>query len=87
MYQIIYQKEAEKFLRKLTLNQLQRIKIKLELVAKDPFLDHQNLTSLKGMAGGYRLRIGNLRVVYEVDTKKRLVIVWKIGFRGSVYKR
>lgn len=86
MYRIIYQKEAEKILRKLPVNQLQRIKFKMELVAGSPFADHQNLMSLKGMVGGYRLRVGNLRVVYEVDTKKNLIIVWRVGFRGSVYR-
>jgi len=86
MYRIIYLKAVEKFLRRLSINQLLRIKTKLELVAKNPFSDNSNLGSLKGLAGGYRLRMGNLRVVYELDTKKKLIIVWKIGSRGSVYK-
>jgi len=86
MYRIIYAKKISKFLKKVSLNQLQKIKTKMELVARDPFSNHPNLTSLKGMTVGYRLRVGNLRVVYELDNKNKTIIVWKIDFRGSVYK-
>lgn len=86
MYRIVYEKEIVKFLRRLTLVQLQKIKTKLESVAENPFGDHPNLTSLKGLENGYRLRMGNLRVVYEVHTEGKIIIVWKIGFRGSVYR-
>ncbi len=86
MYRIVYEKETAKFLRKVTLGQLQKIKTKLEAVAKDPFGSHPNLTSLKGMTSGFRLRLGNLRVVYEAEPKTKTIIVWKIDFRGSVYR-
>lgn len=86
MYRIIYAKGIGKFLKKVSLNQLQKVKTKMELVARDPFSNHSNLTSLKGLADGYRLRVGNLRVVYELDTKNKTIIVWKIDFRGSVYR-
>ena len=86
MYRIIYAREISKFLKKVSLNQLQKIKTKMELVARDPFSSHPDLTSLKGITGGYRLRVGNLRVVYELDSKKKTIIVWKIDFRGSVYR-
>ena len=86
MYKIVYQKETVKFLRKLSPNQLQKIKGKMEMLANNPFGDSQNLTALKGLNDGYRLRIGNLRVIYEVNNKVKSITVWKIGFRGSVYK-
>ena len=60
MYRIIYAKKISKFLKKVSLNQLQKIKTKMELVARDPFSNHPNLTSLKGMTVGYRLRVGKL---------------------------
>ncbi len=86
MYRIIYAKDIVKFLRRLSQTQLSRIKSKIELVALDPFSANPNLTALRGFSNCYRLRVGNLRVVYEVEAKKNLIVVWKIDFRGSVYR-
>lgn len=87
MYQIIYAKITIKFLRRLSRVQLVRLKSKIEQVAADPFSANPNLTALKDLSGGYRLRVGNLRIVYEIETKKKQIVVWKIGFRGSVYRK
>ncbi len=43
-----------------------------------------NVTPLKGRPG-YRLRVGDWRVVYELDHAGRRLIVLDIGPRGSIY--
>lgn len=45
-----------------------------------------SIKPLKGMTGKYRYRIGNLRVVYEIDSAKRIVYVLAILPRGQAYK-
>ncbi len=35
---------------------------------------------------GWRIRIGNYRVVYEIDDEKRVVTVLHIGHRRDVYR-
>ncbi len=35
---------------------------------------------------GWRLRVGDFRVVYEIDDKQRIVIVFHIGHRRDVYR-
>jgi len=35
------------------------------------------------LAGNFRIRTGDYRVVFRVDGAT--VIVWKIGYRGDVY--
>jgi mRNA-degrading endonuclease RelE of RelBE toxin-antitoxin system len=39
------------------------------------------------LAGNYRIRTGNYRVVFRVRKTEsgELVTVWKIGYRGDVY--
>lgn len=40
--------------------------------------------ALRGnLAGNYRIRTGDYRVVFRVQGS--IVIVWKIGYRGDVY--
>ncbi len=49
-------------------------------------LRSSNIRPLKEMAGKYRYRVGNLRVVYEVDLVNRTVNVIAILPRGQAYK-
>ena len=35
---------------------------------------------------GWRIRIGNYRVVYEIDDKRRAVLILNIGHRRNIYK-
>lgn len=87
MYRIVYDREIIKFLRKVPVKSVERLKLKIEEVATDPFKINQNLQPLRGMENGYRLRVGNLRVIFELEIKDKLMTIWKIDFRGAVYKR
>jgi len=52
--------------------------------------DPQPSTSkrLKGsLARFWRLRVGDYRVSYTVDHEARFVRVWRVGHRGTFYKR
>ncbi|WP_096200079.1 type II toxin-antitoxin system RelE family toxin [Bacillus sp. FJAT-45350] len=34
----------------------------------------------------YRVRVGDLRLIYRVENERLLIIVLKIGPRGDIYK-
>lgn len=36
--------------------------------------------------GKYRIRLGDYRILYDVDTKKKIVYILKIGHRREIYK-
>ena len=55
---------------------------KLSLPA--PYADNSNVKKLKGR-DGYRLRIGNVRVIYDMIDDQLLIRVIDAGFRGSIY--
>jgi mRNA interferase RelE/StbE len=74
---------AERDLAKLPDSLLKRITEKLALLKSDAFLRQGR--KLKGHTG-YRLRIGDYRVLYEVDQKARKVIIYAIGHRKEVYR-
>ena len=58
---------------------------KLHALARDPFAPNNNVKKLVKQQG-YRLRIGDIRVVYEIRKKILIIFVINIGFRGSVYQ-
>jgi mRNA interferase RelE/StbE len=46
-----------------------------------------DIRKLKGeWKGFYRLKIGQIRVIFSIDDKNKILKVHEIGFRGDVYK-
>lgn len=85
MYNIYFTKKAEKELNRIsTLDSKQLIK-KLPLLSA-PFSPNLDIKKLVGVAGFYRLRLGKVRVLFEIDEVKKEVWIRKIGYRGSVYR-
>lgn len=87
MYRIALTTAAEKFLhKKVNRRLLEKLSEKIDNLAVDPFAPNPNATKMKDLERGYRLRVGNFRVIYEIDSKTQTVIIWKIDHRSSVYK-
>jgi len=63
----------------------QRIREKIDQIATDPHAMHGNVTRLQ-KTPAFRLRVGDWRVIYEVDEHQLIILVLKIGSRGGVYK-
>ncbi len=63
-----------------------QLRAKLEALARDP----QAIPGVKPMQGEwkgfYRLRHGDLRVIYTLDPAHDAVVIAHIGPRGDVYK-
>ena len=55
---------------------------KLDILADDPNALANNVTALKGL-DGYRLRVGDWRVLFTIDPDR--IIVHAVGPRGSIY--
>ena len=84
MYQIVYTKEAAKTLHKLPRNAARLIQEKLEDIAANPRTQRNNVTKLQNRPG-YRLRVGDWRVIYKIDDDQLVILVLKLGSRGGVY--
>jgi len=41
---------------------------------------------IAGVAGLWRIRVGNYRIVYQIREKELLVLVIKVGHRKDVYR-
>lgn len=80
--QINYTKEARRTLSRIPVNERRRILLKIEQYAEDPRSQANNVVKLQDRAG-YRLRIGDWRVIF--DEFDNILEVEKIGSRGSIY--
>ena len=83
-YRLIYHREAVKFIAKQDNAIQKRITQGLKgLLAIPPRGD---IKPMKGHHGLYRLRIGNYRVLFEVQHSEKLIYIQAIGTRSGVYK-
>ena len=85
MFTVEYSKTAIKTLKRLPRNVANRLLDKMDEIAKAPFEHHRNVKPLKG-SPYYRLRVGDWRIVYEIQEKRINILVLKIAPRGEVYK-
>jgi len=85
MYRIEFTRQALQALLKVPPKIKQLIKEKMDQIASDPYAKHNNVTKLQGRPG-FRLRVGEWRVIYEIDKEKFIIVVLKVAPRGEVYK-
>ncbi len=85
MYRITFTKQAVRDLRKMPRDTALLVRQKLELLAQDPFAKRNSATRLQGREG-YRLRVGDWRVIYEIDQQEIVILVLKVAPRREVYK-
>jgi mRNA interferase RelE/StbE len=83
-YTLEITEKAEKQLKDLDKAVIQRIGKKLaEVAAAAEERHHSELTG--DWAGHYRVRIGDYRAIYTMDTEKRSIIVVVVGHRRDIY--
>ena len=84
MYAVVTTTAFAKALSRLPVNWQKRIVGKIKEVAADPYARHNNVTKLQGRTG-YRLRIGDWRVIYELRDDRLELWVLEVGARGGIY--
>ena len=84
-FKVEYSKAARRRLRRLPNSVAQTIVGKIDSLVLDPFAANNNVSRLTGV-DGYRLRVGNWRVLYSLDTESNLLTVAAILSRGEAYR-
>lgn len=85
MYKIVFTNQAAKSLQKMPRNTANLVREKLGQIANDPYASIPNATKLQGRSG-YHLRLGDWRVIYEINKTEVVIMVLKIAPRGEVYR-
>ena len=83
MYEVELTDIALKELGKLEKNLQERIVKTLERIRIRP---EPHLTKLVGDSG-YKLRVGDYRIILDLDKGKLLILVIKVGHRKSIYEQ
>ena len=84
MFKICYAKSVVKDLKKISPDQLVSIKEGIEDLETFP-----NISQIKRLknhpVAEYRLRIGNYRIMFDVNWEKKEIHILKIGHRRNIY--
>lgn len=81
MYSLIFDKKATDFLNKLEKEDRERIWDKLQQCKENPlhFLEHLEEVE------GYKLRVGDYRLIIDADNFTKTLKVLKVGHRKNIY--
>ena len=86
MPKLIVHRRAARYFKRMDARIKMQLKAKLEQLAQN----HNAMPGVKPMAGEwagfYRMRHGDLRVIYSHDRSADAIIIAHVGPRGDVYK-
>lgn len=81
-YQVRWESSAQKQMRQLDPPIRRRVVTAIARLADDP--RPAGCNALQGRPG-YRIRVGEWRVIYEIDDHVLIVMVIRVGCRGGIY--
>lgn len=84
-YEILWKKSAARDLGKIDRQHIPRLIHAIESPAKNPF-PHQ-CRKLLGTESVHRIRVGEYRAIYMVDTKAKCIVVFHIRHRKEAYRK
>jgi mRNA interferase RelE/StbE len=84
-YEIRWKSSAARDLRNIDPQHIPRLIKAVESLADTPF--PPSARKLQGSERIYRIRVGDYRVVYQVDTEVKEVVIFYIRHRKMVYRR
>lgn len=85
-YTIRLESRAERQLKGLPDDVLRRVDTKLHALSVNP--RPRGVKKLQGREGeGWRVRVGDYRILYTIDDATHLVSVYRVDLRARVYRR
>ena len=85
-YQVKFRKSARKEFLQLPTRVQDKIIEALSFLAENPFTKLLQIKKLRAPEQLYRIRIGDYRLLYSVESFELVVIVIKIGHRREIYR-
>lgn len=82
IYQVLVEKRIEKQIASIPQKDYLKIKEAILSLAKNPRpLGFKKLSAREG----YRIRVGDYRVIYQIEDQRLLVIILSVGNRKDIY--
>ena len=83
-YSIDFKPSVEKDLRRLPNTLVSRVMKRIENLGSEPF--PRQAVKLSTTERLYRIRVGDYRIVYEVDVQTKLITIHYVRHRREVYR-
>jgi len=83
MYKIQVRGKARKQILRIPPPHFQRVKARINELANNP--RPEGARKLKGETG-YRVRVGDYRILYEIDDDGQRIIIYRVKHRRDVYR-
>lgn len=82
-YKVVLAGSVEHDVRRIGKGNLERIMGAVESLSRNPF--PRGCKKLKASRSGHRVRVGDYRVIYEVDPEEKTITVFHIRHRKDAY--
>ena len=84
-YKIQWKRSAKKEFRKLNKQVILRILQAVEKLAEDPYAVGSK--KLVGSDSIYRIRVGDYRIIYNIESSILTIEIIKVGHRREIYRK
>lgn len=84
-YALRTKKSAQKAVDDLESDVRERINDRIQILADSPRTG--DVVKLAGHDNAYRTRVGNYRIIFEIDDKAKVVTILVVDHRSSAYRR
>lgn len=84
MYEVFLERRAERDLKRLEAKEFRRIISEIKALAENP--RPAGCRKIAGSESDWRIRVGDYRVIYEVDEHAEAVRVMRVRHRREVYR-
>jgi mRNA interferase RelE/StbE len=84
MYEVVLERAAERDLRRFSLEMFQRVIDHIKAFAETPRA--AGCHKITGSKSDWRIRVGNYRIIYEIDEKGKAIRVMRIRHRREAYR-
>ena len=84
-YHVHTTRKFDRKFRTLPVKLQKRVSERIKRIAQSPYASNPNVTKLQGREG-YRLRIGDWRVLYALQDDQLIMLVIEIDVRGRIYQ-
>ena len=85
MYAITLSRHAVRSLKRIEERQRQAVRDRSDALARDPRAPELDVRKLTGRPG-YRLRVGDWRILYEIDETVRIIAIEDVLQRGGGHR-
>ena len=84
-YKIVWKSSAKKELKRLEKKAISKIIQAVEMLPNNPY--PQGSRKIVGSSSSYRIRVGDYRIIYNIQSLVLVIEIIRVGHRREVYKK